>query len=51
MTDKQLPNYDKPDYLLDLNKAELDEFSKLQTISGLKHGALRRAWVKRRESK
>ena len=47
-----LPNYNDPDYLLDLNKFDLDEFSKLATITNLKGAALRRAWVQRkRESK
>jgi hypothetical protein len=50
MTDKQ-PNYDDPAFSFDLSQNDLDDFSKLQTISGLKHGALRRAWAKRRESK
>jgi hypothetical protein len=51
MTNKQ-PNHDDSDYLLDLNKFDLDEFSKLATVSGLRGTALRRAWVQRgRESK
>jgi len=40
MTNKQ-PNYDDPNFSFDLNSHDLDEFSKLQTISGLKGAALR----------
>jgi len=52
MTNKP-PNYDDPAFSFDLNKDELDQYSALQTISGLKHGALRRTWVnqRKRESK
>jgi hypothetical protein len=51
MTEKQ-PSHDDPAFSFNLNKYDLDEFSKLQTISGLKHAALRRAWAQRgRESK
>jgi hypothetical protein len=51
MTEKQ-PSYDDPDFTFDLGQADLDEFSALQTVSGLKGAALRRAWARRkRESK
>jgi hypothetical protein len=47
----QQPNYDDPAFSFDLNKFDLDEYSALQTISGLRYGALRRAWVQRKTGK
>jgi hypothetical protein len=38
MTEKQ-PSYDDPAFSFDLSQADLDEFSKLATISGLKGAA------------
>jgi hypothetical protein len=44
-------DYDDPTFTFDFSQADLFEYSALQTISGLKHGALRRAWARLRESK
>jgi hypothetical protein len=52
MMDETVKSYDNPAFSFDLSQNDLDEYSILQTISGLKHGALRRAWVRRKpESK
>jgi hypothetical protein len=45
MTDKEADDYSDPNHLLALNKADLDEFSRLATVSGLRGTALRRALV------